>query len=279
MSNATEKTAIVNMSLLSVGQNRITDLTATDDVNANKYREIFEKMVKELVDDDWLFNRARVQLTQVHKLTVDTAPTDSEWAAGATLTGAVSLVTCTVYEKLSSKVYLVSEPSDDFTDGEVISDGTNSVDCATDYPEVDDTPNDFGTWDYMYYIPADCLRIRGLCSEYFDDARFRYAREGKFLLSNQTEAFLLYNKLLEASAGVSDVTLMPQWFHRLISARLSYILSTNITENQKIRTKAEIEWKEAYQFAKEQNGDEAYSEFEEPDPSWADGAFDIMNTL
>jgi len=74
--------------------------------------------------------------TLYHDLTVDTAPTAAAFEVGATLTGATSGVTCDVVKKVSDTYYIVTEPSGTFTDGEVISDGTNSVDCATGYPVV-----------------------------------------------------------------------------------------------------------------------------------------------
>ena len=278
MSNATEKVAISNIGLLAVGQNFITDaeFAGTTSPTANKVKALFEQVVKELLNEDWFFNRYRATLVRVYELTVDTVPTPAAWAAGATLTGATSAVTATVLEKISNTVYLISEPSGDWTDGEVISDNasvSNSVNCATGYPLSDDDVNEFGTYDYRYSLPSDFLYTRGLSDYDFDKIKYKSEREGAYLLTNQTEAYLLYNRWLgeNGSTTVSDVTKMPVWFHRLISARLAVIFSPNITENARIQPKAEKEWKEAYLYAKEKNGEEADNEHE-GNLDWSNGA-------
>jgi hypothetical protein len=76
-------------------------------------------------------------------LTLDSAPTGT-WSVGDTLTGASSLVTCEIVTVTSTTVYVVTEPSGEFTDGEVISNGTYSRDCAANYPTVE-----YNTIDYF----------------------------------------------------------------------------------------------------------------------------------
>ena len=228
--------------------------------------------------DDWYFNRKRIllsKMTQVYKLTVDTAPTVAAFARGATITGASSAVTCTVVDPLSDTVYLVTEPSDDWTDGEVLSDGTNSVDCASDYPESTEDLN-MDQYQYGFRRPTDCLFIRGIFSDDYDKARFPHKMEGDIIYSYyNSDCYFKYNKYLTASEGVSDVTLMPLWFHRLISAKLAYMLSANITENQKIRSKAELDFRDAYLEAKEKNGAEEGAVDWSGNNDWRDGANNI----
>jgi len=276
MSNATEKTAIGNIGFLSVGNEQLNDLTDTTDPKANKMRPIFESVVKELLSDDWHFSRRRTllsNLTAVNKLTLDTAPSPAVFKVGATLTGATSEVTCTVLERMSDTVYLVTEPSGDFTDGEVIGDGTNTIDCDTNYPDIDETLA-HGSYDYGYLIPTDLLFIRGIKDKDYDKTWYPYTKEGKILLANRTNDYLHYNKWIgeDESTTVSDVTLMPHWFHRLISARLAYILSPNVTQNQRREAKAEIEYEMAYNTAKEQNGMEIYREHDQGNLDWANGS-------
>jgi hypothetical protein len=289
MSNATEKVAIANIGLLAVGQKFITDAeyaaagTSSSTPEANKINALFEQVVKELLNEDWFFNRARAELVMVYELTVDTDPTPTTFAAGAVLTGATSLVTATVLEKISDTVYLISEPSGDWTDGEIISDNasvSNSVNCAAGYPLSTEDVNEFGTYDYRYSLPSDFLYTRGLSDYDFDKIKYRSEREGNYLLTNQSEAYLLYNRWIgdAGSTTSSDVTKMPVWFHRLISARLAVIFSPNITENARIQPKAEKEWKEAYLYAKEKNGEEADNEHE-GNTDWADGANNEINGL
>lgn len=282
MTNAADKVAICNIGLLSVGQSFIATLTENT-VWANKLNSIFEKVVEELLADDWYFNRKRVllsDLTAVWKLTVDTAPTAAAFDVGDTLTGATSAVTCTVLERLSDTVYLVTEPSGDFTDGEIIGDGTNSVNCATGYPEVSETLA-HGEYDYGYKMPTDQLFIRGVGDVDYDKIKYPYTPEGQIILTNQTDDYWHYNRWIgyAGSATVSDVTLMPLWFQRLISARLAYILSPNITENMRKTPKAEADWDRAYLLAKEQNGFAMYSEYEESNDDWAEGAGRIIEAL
>ena len=281
MSNTTEKIEIANEALLSVGQKIITKLTGTPD--ANKINTVLEKTIKGLLCSDWFFNRKRALITdmvKVQKLTVDTAPSPASWYVGSTITGDTSHFTCEIIEALTDKIYLVSEPSGDFTDGEELSDGTNSIDCAAGYPVVDKTV-EYGSWDYAYKVPTDLVSRRFVGSLYFDDCKLPFSPEGDIILTNQTEGFLHYNKYVgeNGSLSVSDVTRMPGWFHRLISARLAYILAPNVTENMKFRQKAEIEWKEAFLDAKEENGLQCYNENEQGNNDWVDGVSAELTNL
>ena len=135
---------------------------------------------------------------------------------------------------------------------------------------------DFGRFERAFVLPADNVHIRGLCDQFDDKTRYEYEVEGEFLLTNQIDAYLLYNKKIIDVSGVSDVSKMPLWFHRLISARLAWILSANITENQRLRSKVELEWKEAYLDAKEHNGDEAFYRDEAGNNDWRDGSRNLL---
>jgi hypothetical protein len=76
-------------------------------------------------------------------LKVASAPSPADFAPGATLTGALSGCTCQVFQKISSTEYLCRLRSTSFTDGENISDGTNTATGAAGYPIVTDL---YGTW-------------------------------------------------------------------------------------------------------------------------------------
>lgn len=69
-------------------------------------------------------------------LTLDSGPAPADFAADAILTGGTSGYTCTVVTKVTSTTYVCKNISNGtgFTDGEVISDGTNSRDCGAGYP-------------------------------------------------------------------------------------------------------------------------------------------------
>ena len=283
MSNVSDKLAIANNALLSIGETQIAVLDTTKPL-ANKINGIFEGTVKELLSEDWFFNRKRVllsDLTAVNKLTLDASPTPAAFKIGATLTGATSSVTCTVLEVLSSTVYLVTEPTGDFTDGEIIGDGgTNTRNCETGYPQVSETLG-YGGYDYGFVIPSDCLFIRGIGDVDCDNFRYPHKPEGNIILANTNDAYFHYNKWIgyQGSETVSDVTYMRGWFHRLISARIAHILAPNTTQNMREPQKAQIEWDAAYLNAREQNGYETHNEAEEESESWAEGANNEIQSI
>lgn len=285
MSNATIKLAIANKALLSVGNDLITSIviSAEGTPEGNKIGGILEEIIKELLGDDWTFSRKRVHLddlTRIYKLTLDAAPTVANFVIGKTLTGVTSGKTCIVIDRLNSTTYLVTEPTGDFTDGEVISDGTNSRDCAAGYPTVTDEL-DIGEWDYGFLMPTEQLFIRGLGYEDYDKVKLPYHREGKMIFTNTDDAYWHYNRWIgeDESETVSDATVMPVWFHRLISAKLTYVLSPNITQNQYRESKADAELADAWLNAKEQNGNETYNENEQGNDNWRDGANNILQSI
>ena len=133
-----------------------------------------------------------------------------------------------------------------------------------------------GRFKYGYQIPSDSVFLRGLCDVFNEDVRYRFERRGRYIVTNQpSPIYLLYNEKLVRDNGDSDISLMPLWFHRLISARLAYILAPNVTENQKLRGKIEIEWSKAYLHAREMNGEDAFVQDEQGDENWRDGARDV----
>ena len=283
MSNTTEKTSIANIGLYMVGESAISSITATKP-NAVKINTIFESVVRELLAEDWYFSRKRVKfedLTQIFKLTVDTAPTPAAWVVGDVIIGVTSSVTCTVVEVLSDKVYLVTEPSGDWTDGEVLGNAAsvNTVDTATGYPQATSSLN-HGNWEYGFKRPTDMLWLLKTSGADCDRVNFPYYPEGSVIYTNQTDAFIRYNKWIgyQGSTTVSDVTQMRVWFHRLISARIAYILAPNVTENQRREQKIEVELNEAYLHAREKNGDESWYE-DEDNNDWAYGANGVLDSL
>lgn len=259
---AITQTSICNDALLSLGQETITAITDTNDPQAVKLNSIWDNRLKFLLsarvdpkNNGWAFARTRQQLTRLHKLTVDTAPTASTWSVGATLTGATSGVTCTVKKVESSTVYWVTEPSGDFTDGEVISDGTNSVDCAAGYPVIDETPPAFGSWSYAYGIPSDYLTNLVLQEQYNDRVTYPYRREGYVLFADIATAYARY------TMNVTDVTIMPGWFTNLLSMDLANRLAPKFVGNdQYITLRAKQNLADAWMDAIAGNGGDTYFE-------------------
>lgn len=284
MTNDEEKTAIANIGLYMVGESKITSIT-TSKPTAVKILTIFESVVKELLAEDWYFSRKRVafkDLVRVFKLEIDAAPTPAAWYVGGTITGATSGVTCTVVEVLSDTVYLVTEPTGDWTDGETLTDDAdtpNSRVNAAGFPTDTDSLN-HGQWQYGFKRPSDMLWLLKTSAIDHDRVNYPYYPEGSVIYTNQTDAFIRYNKWIgyQGSETVSDVTLMRVWFHRLISARIAYILAPNVTQNQRREQKIEFELNEAYLHAREKNGDESWYK-DEDNNDWAYGANSIINTL
>lgn len=145
---------------------------------------------------EWPFITDRTELVQIETLTVDSSPAPAAWVAGATLTGGTSGTTATVLSATSTTVYVVAYTSGDWTDGEVITDGTNSIDCASGYPTDSSTTPTF-EWDYQYELPTDFSR---LISVYEDDGTDqideRWVREGNRILTNYTTCNIRYVKTI-----------------------------------------------------------------------------------
>jgi hypothetical protein len=144
----------------------------------------------------WPFLTDRATLIQIETLTLDSSPAPAAFSAGATLTGGTSGTTATVLEVTSTTVYVVAYTSGDWTDGEVISDGTNSLDCATGYPTTAVTTPTY-KWTYQYELPTDFGR---LIDVYEDDGTDliddRWTREGNRILTDYTTCNIRYVKLI-----------------------------------------------------------------------------------
>ena len=78
-------------------------------------------------------------LYTVELLTLNVAPS-TPWAVGDTITGATSETTSTVVSVLSTTTFLIKDRSDDYTAGEVLSNGTYTADQGTGYPTVAASP-------------------------------------------------------------------------------------------------------------------------------------------
>lgn len=273
MSNATEKLKIVNVAQFSLSQPQLSALDSTTP-DGTKYSLIIENVIKELMSDDWYFNRHSVLLedmTQIYKLTVDSAPSPADFSRGATITGATSSVTCEVVDVLSDTVYLVTEPSGDFTDGETLTDNADTPNSSTYDEDTEDI--DIDQYQYGFKEPTDCLHIRGIFDESHDEVKYPHKMYKNIILSHYSESCVFkYNYYRTESTDVADITGLKMWFHRLCSAKLAYMMSANITENQKIRSKAEIDYDNAYLEAKEKNGSEEGAIDWSGHNDWADGA-------
>lgn len=168
---------------------------------------------------EWPFLATRVELSQIKTMTLDSGPT-SAWAVDDTITGISSGTTATILAVTSDSEYDLSYISDDFTDGETITNatvskvyyngvlvtyegntvytfstsGTSQVNCGTGYPSVSAKIPDF-EWDYQYELPSDFIRLIAI---YEDDgadlASERWIREGNRILTNYDSCSIRYIK-------------------------------------------------------------------------------------
>lgn len=278
------KVSIVNLAMVSIGHDLIRALDDSTPLTT-LLSEFFEDITKYCMADDWYFNRKRVYLnalTQVYRLEVDEEPSPAVFDVGAVVTGQTSSVTCTVVEALSDTIYLVTKPSGDFTDDETLTDDADTPNSAVYYTDSENL--EMGQYQYGYLEPSDCLYIRRITSLTHDKSKYDHELDGKIILTNcgPDVGYFNYNKYLGAD-DVSDLDLIParsqSWFFRLISARIAYVYSANITENLKIRPKAELDWRTAYLEAKEQNGLEVGNSDFDGDDLWSDSVENEMLNL
>jgi len=249
---------IVNMAMACLGEAQISSVSSTNTA-AVAATLMYDQGRDEMLDtgDDWFFLRARAELDMLYLLTVDSSPAPEAWAADAALTGATSGATCTVVQAISDTVYLVTKPSDDFTDGEVISDGTNSVDCAADYPEVEEAAPNAGGYLYIYKLPTNFIRPLAMIDENGDEIEYDHREEVHIdagdnetdvLLCNQTECFLKYLRKR------TTTTCWPAWFTKLVYLNIARQLAIRITgDNRQKGNLIQEWWNDALVLAREAN--------------------------
>jgi hypothetical protein len=271
------KVNIANFARASLGnfsQAAITSLS-TNDPEINLIANVLEEVITYLMTDDWYFNRKRINLedmTQIYVLEVDEAPSTA-WSVGDTITGQTSGVTCVINTIINTTKFLVTKPSGDFTEDETL---TDSVATAVYNTSSDDV--EMGEYPYAYTLPSDYLLNLGVSPIGSDGIKYKTKREGQLLLSQANEGYYHYNRYIGTS-GVSDIDDLPIWFHRLISARLAYVMSANIMDNVRIRPKAELDYKMAYLEAKEKNGMEEVNDEYEGQSNWSDKVWSEIDSL
>lgn len=271
------KVNIANFARASLGnfsQAAITSLS-TNDPEINLIANVLEEVITYLMTDDWYFNRKRINLedmTQIYVLEVDEAPSTA-WSVGDTITGQTSGVTCVINTIINTTKFLVTKPSGDFTEDETLTDGVATAVYNTSSDDVE-----MGEYTYAYTLPSDYLLNLGVSPIGSDGIKYKTKREGQLLLSQANEGYYHYNRYIGTS-GVSDIDDLPIWFHRLISARLAYVMSANIMDNVRIRPKAELDYRMAYLEAKEKNGMEEVNDEYEGQSNWSDKVWSEIDSL
>jgi hypothetical protein len=147
----------------------------------------------------WPFLTDRTELVQIQTLTLDDAPTPAAFSEGALLTGGTSGTTATVLAAVSDTVYIVAYTSDDWTDGETLTDDAdtpNSRDCATGYPTTTATTPVY-EWSYQYELPTNFLRLVDVWEDDGTDAvDLRWTLEGNRILTNYETCNIKYIKTI-----------------------------------------------------------------------------------
>lgn len=219
----------------SAGQITLADQTSVEALAA--YRHWATTLDALTRSFEWPFLTKRDELVQIQNLTLDSTPSPAAFSVGATLTGATSGTTCTVLTVTSATVYEIAYLSGDFTDSEVISDGTNSLDCAADYPTVAVSTPDF-EWTYQYELPTDFSRLISVYEQADADAvSSRWTREGNRILTNYDTCSIRYIHT------VTDPDDFGPLFSEVMILRLAWKLIPAVAGTMSQKTRQEI-WEE-----------------------------------
>lgn len=204
---------------LGAGQITLADQTS---VQANAAFRHWSTTLNSLIRSfQWPFLITRDTLAQIKTMTLDQRPT-AAWSVDDDITGIASGTTATILAVTSDSEYDLSYISDDFTDGETITNATVAtiyyegvevtydsntvyfydtsssyqINCATGYPDVSAKAPEY-EWDYQYELPTDFAR---LISVYEDDGTDlpdeRWTREGNRILTNYSTCRIKYIKLI-----------------------------------------------------------------------------------
>lgn len=184
----------------------------------------------------WPFATRRANLHRIYTMTLHDAPQPEHFEAGDTITGADSDETATILSVLrqDGTQYEIVDQSGDFDDGEVLTDGDNSIDCDEGFPVVEmNTPSH--KWTYEYALPDDGLR---LVDVYQDDntgyPSDRWEIEGKKLLTYYDTVDVQYVK------DVIDPTQFDDLFAELLILRLAMKLVNPLAGTSAEAFKAEM---------------------------------------
>lgn len=182
---------------------------------------------------DWPFARDRKELDQLYVLTIDSAPT-SAWAEDDTITGQTSGVTCRIVEITSTTSYIVTEPSGDWTDGEVLSNGAGTRDCAAGYPTDAEYEPDFG-YSAAFALPEDYLKLTRHYTEVPSDFRKqRWHIEGRKFLFDDSTCQIQYIK------DFTDTALFDPLFEEVLVLNLALTLLPASAGTGKLGLKQEL---------------------------------------
>jgi hypothetical protein len=257
---ATTQLEIVNLALILVGAKRLGSLSddrksveIANDIYTDARNEMFA------LPYDWRFATTRAELTTLYRMTLDAAPA-SAWSAGDTITGVTSGETSVIVSVESTTSYLIDTLSDDYTDGENLTNGTGEYTGATGYPDVDELEPICG-YDHQYALPSDCLRIIGMVDEDGDEVEYEYTRELlmdaattpneiDILATDQSsDIFIKYIRVREHTT-----INWPPWFIRLVALNLALYLCVPLKQDKLKENQLMVMFRDALKKAVEANG-------------------------
>lgn len=250
------------MDRLGAAQITLADQTSVEALAA--YRHWSTTLNSLIRSFEWPFLATRSTLEQIQEMTLDTQPT-SAWSVDDTITGVSSGTTATILAVTSNSEYDLSYISDDFTDGETITNATVStvyyegvevtygsetvytfdsssasqINCASGYPDVSAKTPTF-EWDYQYELPSDFSRLISLYeddgTDYVDE---RWIREGNRILTNYTTCNVRYIKT------ITDPDDFDVLFSEVLLLRLAWklipVLAGSLSKTDREEIKAELQ--------------------------------------
>lgn len=209
--------SFVNQALDRISASQITLADQTTVAALVSYRHWTTTLDSLTRSFEWPFLAKRAELSQVKEMTLDASPT-SAWSVGDTITGITSGTTATILAVTSDSEYDLSHISDDFTDGETITNATVSkvyyngvlveyedetvynfdsssayqINCGTGYPSVSAKTPDY-EWTYQYELPSDFSRLICVYEDDGSDAvNERWIREGNRILTDYDTCNIRY---------------------------------------------------------------------------------------
>jgi hypothetical protein len=220
---ATTETAICNLALQKMGQLPITSIDSATDILSIKCHNIFDQCRDELLisgpRQGWKFAKMTYHDIDVNSYSITafalaTATTTTVTATHGLVAGDMVTIDGTTNYDGEYKVESVST-----TVSFVITKTFVATETGTAYWTSDD-------YEYRYAIPT-CKKVISVRSGGIDLTD--WVRQGDWILTNQ-ESSEVDMTIIKA---ITDVTLFPDWFVRVLSLKLAIELTYNLTQDLK----------------------------------------------
>ncbi len=120
----------------------------------------------------------------------------------------------------------------------------------------------FGKYDHQYIFPNECRRILATVDEDDDEIEYQWRRE-VYIDGNNKYAVMLTSEddvYIRYIVYISNPSMYPDWFSRLIIIQIALFLAKPVTEGQQrtdpLYTKLRDMWRDSYDIAKSANASE-----------------------